>query len=126
MIKTLRLKLFLGIMPLLALMVGQGLWAVSLFTRLGSDIDVILRENYQSVRASQIMKEALERMDSSQWFAIGGEEVRAREQYARSLASFDEGLRIENGNLTLPGEGTVGRGAGGSAEALRRASPPVL
>ena len=104
MIKTLRLKLLLGIMPLLILMIGQGLWAVSLFTRLGSDIDVILRENYLSVRAAQSMKEALERMDSSQWFAIGGEEARARTQYDRSRIAFEDGLRIEQGNITLPGE----------------------
>ncbi len=109
MIQTIRLKLLLGIMPLLVLMVGQGLWAVSLFTRLGSDIDVILRENYQSVRAAQSMKEALERMDSSEWFAIGGEEARARSQFDRSRAAFEEALRIENGNITLPGEGAMVR-----------------
>ena len=109
MIQTIRLKLLLGIMPLLVLMVGQGLWAVSLFKRLGSDIDVILRENYQSVRAAQSMKEALERMDSSEWFAIGGEETRARSQFDRSRAAFEDALRIENGNITLPGEGGMAR-----------------
>src|SRR5206468_2911747 len=49
MFKTLRIKLLLGIAPLLTIMVALGLWAVVMFTRLGGRIDVILRENYRSV-----------------------------------------------------------------------------
>ncbi len=81
MITTLRTKMLIGVTPLLALMVGLGLWAITLFSRLGNNIDVILRENYRSVLAAQGMKESLERMDSALWFAIGGKEERAREQY---------------------------------------------
>src|SRR6478752_2027854 len=80
--RTLRSRLLLGIAPLLAIMVGLGLWAVVMFSRLGGNIDVILRENYRSVLAAQRMKEALERMDSALLFAIGGQEARAREQFA--------------------------------------------
>ena len=63
MFKTLRFKLLVGITPLLALLVGLGLWAILMFSRLGSNIDVILKENYRSVLAAEGMKEALERMD---------------------------------------------------------------
>ena len=72
MLRTLRARLLVGIAPLLAIMIGLGLWAVVMFSRLGGDIDVILRENYRSVLAAQNMKEALERMDSALLFAIGG------------------------------------------------------
>ena len=65
MFSTLRTKLLIGLTPLLALMVGLGLWAIVMFSRLGGNIDVILRENYRSVLAAQNMKEALERMDSA-------------------------------------------------------------
>ena len=84
MITTLRTKMLIGVMPLLALMVGLGLWAITLFSRLGNNIEIILRENYRSVLAAQGMKESLERMDSALWFAIGGKEERAREQYRAS------------------------------------------
>src|SRR5439155_17952575 len=104
MIKTLRTKLLIGVTPSMAIMAGLGLWAVVMFTRLGGRIDVILRENYRSVLAAQGMKESLERMDSALWFAIGGKEERARDQYRESLKTFGDKLKVEQNNVTLPGE----------------------
>src|SRR4051794_6585683 len=104
MLRSLRSRLLLGIAPLLAVMVALGLWAVVMFYRLGGNIDVILRENYRSVLAAQTMKEAIERMDSAVLFAIGGQEARAREQFAEFRPVFEKNLAIERGNITLPGE----------------------
>lgn len=104
MLRSLRSRLLLGIAPLLAVMVALGLWAVVMFYRLGGNIDVILRENYRSVLAAQTMKEAIERMDSALLFAIGGQEARAREQFAEYRPVFAKNLNIERGNITLPGE----------------------
>jgi two-component system, NtrC family, sensor histidine kinase KinB len=103
-IKTLRTKMVLGITPLLIIMIGLGLWAIVMFFRLGSRIDVILKENYRSVRAAQGMKESLERIDSALLFAIGGEEEQARAQYDENRPLFDHHYDIERGNVTLPGE----------------------
>ncbi len=104
MFRTLRTKLLVGLAPLLAIMVGLGFWAITMFHRLGGKIDVILRENYASVLAAEGMKEALERMDSSMLFAIGGEEEQARSQYREYRPKFAAQLRVELGNVTLPGE----------------------
>jgi two-component system, NtrC family, sensor histidine kinase KinB len=104
MITTLRTKMLIGVMPLLALMLGLGFWAITLFSRLGNNIDVILRENYRSVIAAQGMKESLERMDSSLWFAIGGKEDRAKNQYRENRKTFADKLKVEQNNVTLPGE----------------------
>ena len=104
MITTLRTKLLIGVAPLLAILVGLGLWAVFMFARLGSRIDVILRENYRSVLAAEGMKEALERMDSALLFAIGGEEEQARRQFEEYQPVFEKNLKIEQGNVTLPAE----------------------
>ncbi len=104
-VKTLRTKLLIGLTPLLAIMVGLGLWAIVMFSRLGSNIDVILKENYRSVRYAEGMKEALERMDSALLFAIGGEERRAREQFDEFRPVFEENLRRERDNVTLIAEG---------------------
>jgi signal transduction histidine kinase len=87
-----------------AIMVGLGLWAVVMFQRLGGNIDVILRENYRSVLATQTMKEALERLDSAMLFAISGQEDRAREQFREYRPVFEKNLAIEQANITLPGE----------------------
>lgn len=104
MFKTLQTKLLIGITPLLAIMVGLGLWAIVMFSKLGNNIDVILRENYRSVLAAEGMKEALERMDSAFLFAIGDEEARAKSQFLEYRPVFEKQLEVERGNVTLPGE----------------------
>jgi signal transduction histidine kinase len=105
MFRTLRTKLLIGLMPLLAILVGLGLWAVVMFARLGNNIDVILKENYRSVLYAERMKEALERMDSALLFALAGEEDQARAQFAENRPRFVENLAAENANVTLSAEG---------------------
>ena len=80
MFNNLRMKLTLGFLPLLAILIALGLWAIVMFYGLGGNIDVILRENYRSVLAVERMKEALERMDSGLMFAVSG-----RNQLARAI-----------------------------------------
>ncbi len=126
MITTLRTKMLIGVTPLLALMVGLGIWAITLFSRLGNNIDVILRENYRSVLAAQGMKESLERMDSALWFAIGGKEARAREQYRENRKTFGEKLRVEQNNVTLPGEQEMSDDLTAPPRPLPRRGRPVL
>jgi len=104
MFKTLKSTLLLGLTPLVAIMVGLGLWAVAMFDHLGGRIDVILRENFVSVLAAEGMKEALERLDSAEMFALNGQEDRARAQVKEARPVFEEKLRIERNNVTLPGE----------------------
>ncbi len=97
-------RIFLGLAPLFVLLVATGAFAVSLFAKLGSSVDVILRENFRSVLAGQQMKETAERMDSALSFSLAGEEERGRKMYAENLPAFRENLRIELANITLPGE----------------------
>jgi two-component system, NtrC family, sensor histidine kinase KinB len=101
---TLRLKLTMGFVPLLAIVIGLGLWAIVMFYGLGGNIDVVLRENYRSVLAAERMKEALERMDSGVMFAISGRNEMARTQFDKFKPEFERQLRVEQGNVTLPGE----------------------
>ncbi len=105
MFQTLRIKLLLGLAPLLAMMVGLGLWAVAMLDHLGGRIDVILRENYESVLAAEGMKEALERMDSAAQFAINGQDERARKQFRDYQSMFLRNLEKERNNVTLVLEG---------------------
>lgn len=104
MFRTLRTKLLVGLTPLLALMVGLGLWAVFMLDHLGGRIDVILRENYDSVVAAEGMKEAVERMDSATLFALSGRDDRARSQFREYQSMFQRNLEKERHNVTLKGE----------------------
>jgi len=101
----LRQKLSLGFGGLLLIILIIGGQSIVQFQELGQSVDVILRENYQSVVACQEMKEALERMDSGILFVLlgyGGEgEVLIRTNEER----FEKALKVELGNITVPGEG---------------------
>jgi NtrC-family two-component system sensor histidine kinase KinB len=103
-VKTLQTKVLIGLLPTLAIVVGLGLWAIVMFYRLGGNIDVILRENYTSILAAEGMKEAIERMDSALLFVVGGRQNDGRAQFDVNRPKFEENLRIEKGNITLPGE----------------------
>lgn len=102
-----RKQILIGLLPLLVLLLAIGVCAVWLFARLGGAIDVTLRENYASVVAAQNMKESAERMDSALFFTLEGEDDRGRRMYQENLPIFEENMRIENGNITLPGEGDL-------------------
>ncbi len=101
----LRTKLVLGFVGLLAILIAVGVESITLLDRLGGSIDVILREKYKSVIAAERMKEALERMDSGALFALAGEERQGRDLAVRHRPRFEEALKTELGNVTLPGEG---------------------
>lgn len=101
----LRSKLSLGFVGLLAILLAVGVESIDLLDHLGGSIDVILRENYRSVIASERMKESLERMDSGALFALAGEEARGRALVLENRPRFEEALQTALGNITLPGEG---------------------
>src|SRR5204862_466472 len=76
--------------------------AVYLLHRLGDRVDAILRENYDSVRYMERLKEALERIDSSYTVALVGQEKKALEQYQHNWPKFEKYLDLEQRNITLP------------------------
>jgi two-component system, NtrC family, sensor histidine kinase KinB len=101
---TLRLRILVTLLPLLALMAILGVAAIVLLNRLGGRIDAILRDNYDSVIYMERLKESLERIDSSFTFALAGQEEKAREQYKEQWPQYLQYLRKEQNNITLPGE----------------------
>jgi NtrC-family two-component system sensor histidine kinase KinB len=101
----LRHKIALGFGGLLLIMAVIGVQSVLNISRLGESIDVILRENYRSVIASQQIKEALERIDSGLLFTLIGENERGRDLIEKNSAVFNQALQTELDNITLPGEG---------------------
>lgn len=99
-----RQKLSLGFGGLLAVLLIIGLESVSLLSELGGSIDVILRENYRSVIASQEMKEALERMDSGMLFTLLGYQREGLDLISENKKVFLKAMNSEIENITIPGE----------------------
>jgi two-component system, NtrC family, sensor histidine kinase KinB len=116
---TLRYRILLTLLPLLALLVVLGSAGLVLLSRLGGRIDVILRENYDSVLYMERLGEALERIDSSFQFALAKEEQRARAQYRANWKAYRTYLEKEQHNITLPGEGELVERLKGLTEAYR-------
>jgi signal transduction histidine kinase/HAMP domain-containing protein len=100
----LRQKLSIGFGALLIIIIVIGVESITLLSKLGQSIDVILRENYRSVIACQEMKEALERVDSGILFTLLGFEREGREYISKNELRFEKALQIELNNITLPGE----------------------
>jgi NtrC-family two-component system sensor histidine kinase KinB len=101
---TLRFRILITLLPLLALLAVLGGAGAVLLHRLSGSIDAILRENYDSVIYMERLKESLERIDSSFTFALAGQEEKARHQYEEQWKPFLDNLRLEQNNITLPGE----------------------
>src|SRR5947207_1922796 len=97
---SLRRRILLTLAPLLALIAALGGAGVLLLHRLGGRADLILRENYDSVRAMFRLNEALERIDSAFQFALSGREDDARHQYRDNWPRYDEQLRFQQSNIT--------------------------
>ena len=101
---SLRHKLALGFGGLLAIIAIMAMLTVQQIDRLGNAIDVMLKQNYRSVTASQAMKEALEKMDNDVLFSFTGRHKTNIHNIGESERKFRQALAIELGNITLPGE----------------------
>ena len=101
----LRQKISLGFSALLIISIVIGTQSILHLSKLGASIDVILRENYQSVIACQQMKEALERIDSGLLFVLLGREQEGDELVRNNQAAFEKALQVELSNITLTAEG---------------------
>ena len=67
MFKTLRMKLMLGFLPLLAILIGLGLWAIAMFYGLGGNI-VLAVESHERKRLSALMDEPTR--CPGEWFGV--------------------------------------------------------
>ena len=101
---TLRARLLLAQLPLVLAVLVVGALALQTLRSLGTASQNILTANYRSVLAAQRMKEAAERMDSAALFIVAGHAERAAPQMAHNRAAFESELKVEEGNITEPGE----------------------
>jgi NtrC-family two-component system sensor histidine kinase KinB len=109
---TLRQRILITLLPLLVLVALMGSAGVLLLHRLGGSVDVILRENYESVIAMQELKEALERIDSSfQFMLVAGGlkqpqerralEDKAHHDFEKNWQLYHAALTKERDNVTI-------------------------
>ncbi len=105
---TLRSKLLLAQAPFAAALVLLGLVSAQSVARLGRNAELILKDNYRSVLAAERMKaaaQALDRAALAQALARGADAAAAAEARRR----FESELRVQEANITEPGEAEVTR-----------------
>ncbi|MFN7976083.1 MAG: ATP-binding protein [Acidobacteriota bacterium] len=101
---TLRSKLLLSQLPLVAALLVLGIAGIMVARSLGQSSRAILQDNYRSVLAVQRMKESLERMDSGALFLVADHREEGEAQAAFHRARFEEELRVQEANITEEGE----------------------
>ncbi|MBU8898515.1 PAS domain-containing sensor histidine kinase [Corallococcus sp. H22C18031201] len=106
---TLRGRLLLAQAPLALALVLLGVMAVVTLGRVGRSGQQILEDNYRSVLATQRMTEQLERMDSAALFIVAGDRERGVAQQAEQRPRLESELRVQEGNITEPGEAEATR-----------------
>src|ERR1700741_3358863 len=97
-------KLLLAQAPLAVALAIVCVFSVFVISYLGSHSQTILKDNYRSVLAAQRMKEAIERMDSGALFIVAGQRQKGLEQAVRNPPIFEAELKVQEGNITEPGE----------------------
>jgi PAS domain S-box-containing protein len=85
-------------------LVVLGGWSAFRLREMGEVSRRIISNNYDSVLASQQMKESLERQDSAAVFALLGARKRANEQVREHRARFDANFQKAAANITEVGE----------------------
>lgn len=104
MISGIRTKLLLGFGGLLAIVAFLGMLTMGHIIDLGQSINVILRENYNSVIACQDMRQALEEINGGIAYSLLGKPEEGQKQIDLNLKRFHDALAVELSNITISGE----------------------
>jgi NtrC-family two-component system sensor histidine kinase KinB len=99
-----RAKLVIAFAGLLLIVVAVGVVSIHTLNESSQAIARILRENYDSVAACDRIKEAMEKLDRQAELCLLEDRPEVCLQSKMVIGNFEKNLRIQQGNVTLPGE----------------------
>jgi NtrC-family two-component system sensor histidine kinase KinB len=99
-----RLKILFGFLVLSLMLLIAGLWSIYELNSIGSSVQNILDDNYESIHAAKVMKEALEREDSAILLLLLGKWEEGRAVLASADSLFEAKFKFASMNITIPGE----------------------
>jgi NtrC-family two-component system sensor histidine kinase KinB len=94
----LRLRLFLGFVPLLLILLAVGGSASWLISRLAGETETVLLKNYHGANAIESARRAVMRMDRDVWFALDGHVEDARANFATNVTAFHKAIDLKRRN----------------------------
>ena len=99
-----RTKLVIAFAGLLLIVAAVGVVSIHTLNESSQAIQRILRENYDSVAACDHLKVALDKLDRQAELCLLEDRPDLCRQSEPILGDFEKNLRIQRGNVTLPGE----------------------
>lgn len=123
----LRTRLFLNLAPFVILLLGIGIYAIVLFSRITTNVDVTVTENYRSVRAVQQMKFSLWRMEEGVLWAMDDtDKGLGRAVFEEYRKSFEDQLDRQLHSTKLPGEPELNRQLSSEYHVFKDAGARIL
>jgi NtrC-family two-component system sensor histidine kinase KinB len=101
---SIRTKLVIAFAGLLLIVAVVGVLSIHTLNESSKAIARILRENYDSVAACDHMKETLEKLDRQAEMCLLEDRPDLCQLSAPVIGDFEKNLRVQQGNVTLPGE----------------------
>ena len=92
----LRTRLYLGLLPLLLLLIAMGGYALFTCLELSRAVEVTLVGNYRAMLAAQDMKDAASQMSGVLYHAQFGDVLAARQQFASQKERFERNLHAQS------------------------------
>lgn len=100
----LQYRILLAQLPALLVILILLLWGGRTVSRLGVESQKIAFENYRSVLAANQMQESIARLDAAEVLRMSGGGRDAQARFAEPTTLFESALRVEQANITEPGE----------------------
>jgi len=104
---SLRFKILSGFLILALMLAIAGIWSIYELNSIGTSVQELLDENYRSIRAAEIMVEALERQDSGILLLLLGKWDEGQKIVNSGDDLFQKNYKIAKNNITVPGEGDL-------------------
>ncbi len=101
---SLRFKILSGFLILALMLAIAGVWSIYELNSIGTSVQELLDDNYRSIKAAEMMTEALERQDSGILLLLSGKWEEGRNIINSADDLFEKGYQIAENNLTIRGE----------------------
>lgn len=99
-----RTKVSLGFVILSIMLAVAGIFSIYELMKVGTSVQNLLDDNYNSINAGKQMIEALEKEDSGLMLLLSGKWKEGRETIRDADRQFQQALQTAGTNLTIPGE----------------------
>jgi two-component system, NtrC family, sensor histidine kinase KinB len=116
----LRTRLFLNLLPFVAILLAISFYAIGLFSRLANTIDTTVTENNRSIMAVQAMSRALQGMEKEAWDTAVARSADSKAS-AEEQQRFEENLALQLKNFSVPGEKELNQQLAADYETFREA-----